>query len=103
MNNLSDNILGLYENFCLDKQEQSSNILSNENNTYNNSELISLVYKHLVKDYNIEIFENDPQLAFPMIAKKNNVTDKHFKEIQNNRDNSKSLNKKYDWNSKEFC
>ena len=49
-NNLSDNILGLYENFCLDKQEQSSNILSNENNTYNNSELISLVYKHLVKD-----------------------------------------------------
>ena len=62
-----------------------------------------LIYKNIEKQYDLDLFYNNPTLAYPMInLKKSKSNDKKL-EIEENRRNSKTINNKYDWNKKEFC
>jgi len=100
---LSDKIKGIYENFCFSKNLESSNIMSKDLDGTKNNIFFNLIYKEIEKQYDLDIFYNEPTLAFPMInsKKKNNLT--NLEEINENRKQSKNLNKKFDWNKKEFC
>jgi hypothetical protein len=99
---LSEKLKGLYENFCFDKNLESSNIMSKDYDGIKNNTFFSLIYKVIEKQYDLNIFYNEPSLAFPMIASKKKNID-NTEQIIENRKNSKTINNKFDWNKKEFC
>jgi hypothetical protein len=100
---LSDKIKGLYENFCYDKHNENSNILSKDPYGNLSNSFFSMIYKNIEKQYDLDLFYNNPTLAYSMInLKKSKSNDKKL-EIEENRRNSKTINNKYDWNKKEFC
>jgi len=65
----------LYQNIKLHCDQQMSSALRFDKTSRGMGMVIGLVYKFIKKEYDLEIFENKPELANPLIAeyeKKNN-------------------------------
>ena len=100
---LSEKLKGLYENICYDKSNEKSNILSKDNEGALANSFFSIIYKNIEKQYDLDIFHNNPTLAYSMLNNKNKNKNIKENEINENKKNSKTIINKYDWNKKEFC
>ena len=67
------------------------------------ADFVSLITHHIKKKYNIGIFEEDPSLAGPLVAKIDEI--KKEKELQKKKhliENYKKASKTFDWNTKKY-
>lgn len=102
-NDLHDSIEGTYESFCKEKNDEGSNILSGDTEACKGSSLFSILYKHLEKEYDLDVFYNEPALAYPIVTQKEDAIKKEREEkLEELRSKSKAAKSNYDWNKKKF-
>lgn len=89
-----------FDNLTYMKQT-SANILTRAEK-YHNEDLISLIRFHLAKEYDVSVFDEDPNLADPLLEDYNKIKMEKQRELQ--RKYAKELAKSkeiYDWSKRK--
>ena len=67
------------------------------------SDFVSLIRHHLERNYDVSIFENDPDLANPLIKKYDDIKkEREYQRRLMNQSQLKQSNKSFDWNTKKY-
>lgn len=95
--NLEPNIENVMKKHIDNAKNTSSNILCGANMAHI-SDLIMLVKYHVVKDYDLTLFEEDPELAQPLVHSIDDIRKKQKNAIKQQQiENFKNMNKTYNW------
>jgi len=92
----------IFDDYHTYLNEKGYNILALADKVHQ-CDFVSLITHHIRKKYNIGIFEEDPSLANPLVAKIDEITKE--KELQKKKhliENYKKANKSFDWNTKKY-
>uniref|UniRef100_A0A6C0KHE7 Uncharacterized protein n=1 Tax=viral metagenome TaxID=1070528 RepID=A0A6C0KHE7_9ZZZZ len=61
-------------------------------------ELLSIIYDTIIKEYDLEIFYNNPELANPLLTQIDNELNRKTEKVSN----VKLYNKTFDWKNKQY-
>ena len=100
---LEKELYNLYERVRKDHQEQCTGILAYDRGGIGCGEFINLVWDNLQKDYNLEIFYDEPELAQPLL---NSIVEiKEYEAKLEQKEVHKRFNKAnraFDWKNKKY-
>ena len=94
--NMNDQIDDFYKYKVSDSVDNFIDVFDKDYFAKNSSDLFFIIYSHVVKDYDISIFIDNPDLARSMFKDKDNISKKK-KEFP-----KKIISKKFDWSSKTY-
>tara|TARA_A100001011_G_C13870887_1_gene658926 strand:+ start:203 stop:661 length:459 start_codon:yes stop_codon:yes gene_type:complete len=94
--NMNDVINDFYKFKVSDTVDNFIDVFDKDYFAKNSSDLFFIIYSHVVKDYDISIFNDNPDLAKSMFKDEDNVSNKKKKSTK------KIISKKFDWGSKTY-
>ena len=94
--NMNDIIHDFYKYKVSDTVDNLIDVFDKDYFAKKSSDLFFIIYSHVVKDYDISIFHNNPHLAKSMFKDEDGVPKKK-KELP-----KKISSKKFDWGSKSY-
>ena len=89
-NSLEEKIDNIFKHNYVYMKQTSANILSRAEK-YHASDLVSLIKHHIVKDYDISVFMDNPDLANELLENFNDIKQKRNEEIK--KQHAKALSK----------
>lgn len=93
--NMEEEITEIFRNYRL-KFENTQSKLFKRSTSEHEATLFSLIKHHLVRNYNTEIFKNNPHLATPLIKSFDTI-------MQNRKEKAKqAIHKKFENSNKKF-
>ena len=101
--NLEDSLRELYTKICDDHYNQCTGILANARDGTGCSKFVDIVWRHLEKEYDLEIFFQEPELAQPLLETIDDIKQEQalFKRKQL-QEKFKKANTTFDWKNKRY-
>ena len=93
---MNDEINDFYKYKVSDTVDNFIDVFDKDYFAKNSSDLFFIIYSHVVKDYDISIFKDNPDLAKSMFKDEDGIPKKK-KEVS-----KKIISKKFDWSSKTY-
>ena len=87
----------LYYNYKDVEDERLSGFF-NKDHGQGITELMSMIYDNIEKEYDLEIFYNNPELANPLLVQLDNELNRKKEKVSN----VKKYNKTFDWKNKQY-
>lgn len=101
--NFENNLERKIENFFFDNYDYmidtNANVFYRANETHS-IDLVSLIKHHLIRDYDLSVFYENPELATPLISQYSHIQDMRKREIRKRHSKAfKESNKEFDWSN----
>jgi len=100
---IEQDLCKLYERIRKDHHDQCTGILARDRGGTGCGEFVNIVWDNLKKDYDLETFYNDPELAEPLLNSIDEIKE-HEVELKRNelQEQFKKANKAFDWKNKRY-
>lgn len=99
---VEDELYEMFDTYHTYMNEKHFNVLSFAD-TVHRCDFVSLITHHITKNYDTSIFEEEPQLAEPLVRKINDII--HLRKEQKKlslKEKYKTSNKTFNWNTKKY-
>ena len=100
---IEQKLCNFYERVRDDHRKQCTGMLAHDRGGIGCGEFVNIVWDHLEKDYDLEVFYDDPELATPLLNSIDEIKEHEAQLKQSElQERFKQANKAFDWKNKRY-